>query len=114
MMAGNLGLENIVAFVDCNDWSGLERMSEAHKAFHPLAEKFAAFGWEAVEAPGHDAAAIRERVLGRAGGKPFVVICDTVKGRGVDFMENAPIWHYRSPNPDEYAWAVDGLTEIRG
>jgi len=40
------------------------------------------------------------------------VVAKTVKGRGVQFMENAPIWHYRSPNPDEYRQAVANLVEV--
>jgi transketolase len=112
MMAANLGLSNLVAFVDCNDFSGLDRMSEVHKAFHPLADKFRAFGWEAAEVPGHTAEAIHEAASMRVGGKPFVAICNTVKGRGVSFMEHVPMWHYRSPNKEEYARAISELAEV--
>ena len=41
-----------------------------------------------------------------------MVICHTVKGKGVSYMENVPIWHYRSPTPDEYREAIDNLAEI--
>lgn len=112
MMAANLKLDNLVAFVDMNDFSGLDRMSEHHPAFHPLADKFRAFGWEAVEVAGHSAEAISAAAQSRQGGKPFVAVCRTVKGRGVSYMENVPIWHYRSPNPQEYRQALDELTEI--
>ena len=47
MMAANLGLGNLVVLMDNNDFSGLERMSEGHRAFYPLVEKAEAFGWEA-------------------------------------------------------------------
>lgn len=114
MMAGNLKLENLVAFVDRNDFSGLERMSEGHPAFHPLADKFAAFGWEVAEVNGHDAEAIYYAAASRKGGKPFIAICETVKGRGVSYMEHVPIWHYRSPNKEEYAQALKELVEIAG
>ena len=112
MMAGNLRLGNLVACVDYNDFSGLDRMSEVHPAIHPLAEKFQAFGWEAVTLPGHTADAIHDAITARRGDKPFVAICHTVKGRGVSFMENVPIWHYRSPNAQEYAKAIAELAEI--
>ena len=114
MMAGNLKLENLVAFVDVNDFSGLERMSEGHPAFHPLADKFASFGWETAEVNGHDAQAIGDAVLSRQGGKPFVALCNTVKGKGVSYMEHVPIWHYRAPNPEEYQQALSELKEISG
>lgn len=114
LMAANLKLDNLVAFVDLNDFSGLDRMSEAHPAFHPLADKARAFGWEAVEVNGHDAAAIVSAARERKGGKPLFASCRTVKGKGVSYMENVPIWHYRSPNKDEYAKALAELVEIGG
>ena len=111
MMAANLKLDNLVAFMDYNDFGGLERMSERHRAFYPLVEKAEAFGWEAVEVDGHDGAAIFDAVTSRSGGRPLLVVCRTTKGKGVSYMENVPIWHYRSPNPAEYAQA---LRELEG
>ena len=101
MMAANLRLDNLIAFMDYNDFGGLERMSDGHKAFYPLVPKAEAFGWEAVEVNGHDEEAMVQAVTGRRGGRPFLVVCRTVKGKGVSYMENAPIWHYRSPNKEE-------------
>lgn len=112
MMAGNLALENLIAFVDLNDFSGLERMSEGHPAFHPVLDKFQSFGWEGVDANGHSAEELHQAVMNRKGGKPFVVVSKTVKGKGVSYMEHVPIWHYRSPNPEEYKQACDELVEI--
>jgi transketolase len=109
MMAANKSLDNLIAFVDFNDFSGLERMSDGHPAFHPLKEKFASFGWEAVAADGHDAGALHKAVLERNGGRPFVVVCSTTKGKGVSYMENVAIWHYRSPSPEEYQQAIEEL-----
>ena len=114
MMAANLNLDNLVAFVDLNDFSGLERMSEGHPAFHPLLEKFLSFGWEGVRVNGHDADQIQAAVRDRKGGKPFVVAAETVKGKGVSFMEHVPIWHYRAPTPEEYEQACTELVEISG
>jgi transketolase len=111
-MAANYRLENLLLFVDLNDFGGLERISEHHPAVFPVAEKFRAFGWETAEANGHDAAAIHAAVTARKGGKPFVFIGRTVKGRGVSYMEHVPIWHYRSPSKDEYAQALRELKEI--
>ncbi len=112
MMAANLGLANLVGVMDNNDFTGLERLSEGHKAFYPLVDKAAAFGWEAVAVKdGHDGGALFDALASRTGDKPFLAIARTVKGKGVSYMEHVPIWHYRSPNPEEYRQAV---AEIEG
>jgi transketolase len=109
LMASSLKLTNIVAFVDNNDFQSLGRTSETHPSFYPLAAKFEAFGWETAEIDGHDPAAVYAVVTGRRGTKPLMVCAKTVKGKGVSYMENVPIWHYRSPNKDEYAQALREL-----
>jgi transketolase len=109
MMAANLGLSNLIVMMDNNDFSGLERMSEGHKAFYPLVEKAQAFGWETREVDGHDGGAIFEAIAERQGGRPTILICRTVKGKGVSYMEHVPLWHYRSPNRDEYMQALAEL-----
>jgi transketolase len=109
MMAANLKLDNLIALMDFNDFGGLERMSEGHQAFYPLVPKAEAFGWESVEVEGHDEAAMYEAIANRRGGRPLLVVCRTVKGKGISFMENVPIWHYRSPNKEEYQ---QGLKEL--
>src|ERR1700736_207247 len=70
LMASSFGLSNIVAFVDNNDFQSLGRTSETHPSFYPLVEKYLAFGWEAIEVPGHDSVALFEAVAGRSGTKP--------------------------------------------
>jgi transketolase len=112
MMASSFGVSNLVAVIDNNDFQSLGRTSETHPSFYPLGEKLVAFGWEVAEVNGHDAGAFYDAVTGREGGKPFIVVAKTVKGRGVQFMENVPIWHYRAPNPDEYQLATASLVEI--
>jgi transketolase len=112
MMAANLKLGNLTAFIDFNDFGGLERMSEGHPAFYPLAEKFASFGWDVEEVNGHAADEIFSAAHRGGGERPLAVICNTVKGKGVSYMENVPIWHYRSPNAEEYARALKELAEI--
>ena len=111
MMAANLRLDNLIAFMDYNDFGGLERMSEGHQAFYPLVPKAQAFGWESVEVEGHDEEAMLHAVLGRRGGRQLLVVCRTVKGKGVSYMENVPIWHYRSPNKEEYLQGLNELAE---
>lgn len=112
LMAPNLGLGNLIVLLDLNDFQGLDRISESHPNFYPMLDKVAAFGWEAVAVDGHDETALVDAFLSRRGAKPFFAIGRTVKGRGVGFMENVPIWHYRSPSPEEYRDAVDKLREV--
>lgn len=112
MMAANLGLDNLIALLDLNDFQGLGRTSETHPRFYPILDKVQAFGWEAVEVNGHDAAAIHQAIVSRQGDKPFFLVGKTVKGKGVSYMENVPIWHYRSPNRDEYQLALAELAEV--
>lgn len=113
MMAANLQLSNLFVLVDNNDFGGLARMSEDHKAFYPLCAKFRAFGWDSWEIGGHDWEAITSLARYKQHGgdipffvRPTAVVCETIKGRGVSYMEDAPIWHYRSPSPEEYERAV--------
>jgi transketolase len=114
MMAANLGLANLVAYLDLNDFQGLGRTSVTHPHFYPVVEKAASFGWEVAEANGHDAGAIWDAVSRRGGTRPFFLIGRTVKGKGVSYMESVPIWHYRSPNPAEFAQAIAELAEVTG
>jgi len=111
MMAANLRLDNLIAVMDYNDFGGLERMSEGHQAFYPLVPKAQAFGWEAVEIDGHDEDALLRAVLERRGGRPLLVVARTVKGKGISYMENVAIWHYRSPNKEEYQQGLKELSD---
>ncbi|MCA1558356.1 MAG: transketolase, partial [Acidobacteria bacterium] len=68
------------------------------------------FGWETVEVDGHDQQAIFDAVTNRKGDAPMMVVAHTIKGKGVSYMENVPIWHYRSPNAEEYEQALRELS----
>jgi transketolase len=112
MMAANLQLDNLFIFIDHNGFQSYGRTSETHPKFYPIVEKLTAFGFEVGEVNGHDEGALFEAVTSRAGGKPMAIVANTIKGRGVSYMENEPIWHYRSPSPAEYKQACDELREI--
>jgi transketolase len=111
MLAPTLGLVNLVAVVDLNDFQSLGRTSVTHPNFYPVLDKVRAFGWEAVQIDGHDPQAVYSAITGRGGEAPLVVVARTIKGKGVSFMENVPIWHYRSPSPEEYRQALRELEE---
>lgn len=113
MLAPSLGLTNIVALVDLNDFQSLGRTSETLPNFYPMVDKVEAFGWQCREVNGHDSAAIVDAVRGRSGTKPMMVLGRTTKGKGVSYMENVPIWHYRSPSPEEYQQAIKELEASR-
>jgi len=112
LMAATFSTTNLVAFVDYNDFQSLGRTSETHPTFYPLTDKFIAFGWESVEVNGHNAEEVFAAVQQRKGDRPLMVICKTIKGRGVSYMESVPIWHYRAPNQEEYEQAINELKEI--
>ncbi len=112
MMAPNLKLNNLIAFIDLNDYQGLGKTSEIHPHFYPIVDKCRAFGWETTEVNGHSHEDICSAVQNRKGSSPMMVVCHTIKGKGVDFMIDAPIWHYRSPNAEEYTHAIAHLKEI--
>jgi transketolase len=98
LFAGHHGLENLVAIVDYNRIQSLGRVEEVLE-LEPLADKFRAFRWGVREADGHDHDALRAAfaALPFEPGRPSVLVARTVKGRGVDYMENDLAWHYRAP-----------------
>ncbi len=102
MMAPARGLERVTAIVDFNGWQATGRSREV-LSLDPLADKFAASGWSTYTLDGHDIEAMADR-LGRTpdgSGKPVAVIANTIKGKGVSFMEDDNNWHYRIPNAEE-------------
>jgi transketolase len=68
--------------------------TERELPLEPLAAKWAAFGWRVLEVDGHDLAALCDALSPTADDRPTVVIARTVKGKGVDFMEGQPKWHF--------------------
>ncbi len=111
MLAPTFGLTRIVACVDLNDFQSLGRTTENFPNFYPIVDKLRAFGWDVAEVDGHSTSAIVDAVRGRRGDRPFIAVCRTVKGKGVSYMENVPMWHYRSPNHDEYQQALAEIAE---
>ncbi len=111
MLAPSLGVTSLVAFLDLNDFQSLGQTSKILPNFYPVADKVRAFGWEAAEVDGHDPQAIYEAVASRQGLKPLLIIARTVKGKGVSYMESVPMWHYRSPSPEEYQRALRELSD---
>ncbi len=103
-------LDNLVALVDYNRIQSLGSVAEVLE-LDPLADKFRAFRRAVREVDGHDHEAIREALatVPWEPGRPSVLIARTVKGKGVDYMENNLQWHYSSPKPDQLASALRQL-----
>ena len=103
-------LDNLVAMVDYNKIQSLGSVRDVLD-LAPLAEKFRAFGWAVKEIDGHDHDAIHRalQTLPFEPGKPGCLIANTVKGKGVDFMENKLLWHYRTPNGEQVRLALEQL-----
>lgn len=109
LLASSLRVSNLVLFIDNNDFQSLGRTSETHPTFYPVVDKLEAFGWAASKVDGHNSREILQETKRLRGDMPVALVCETTKGKGVSFMENVPIWHYRSPNAEEYAVAVSEL-----
>ena len=95
-------LDNLIAIIDCNKLQAMDRLDKI-VSLEPLADKWRAFGWEVREVDGHDISKLQDifNSVPFVLDKPSLIIAHTVKGKGVSFMENVPIWHYRMPNEEE-------------
>ncbi len=108
LSAPTLGLDNLTVIVDHNKLQAMDEL-ETIVRMKPFTEKWKAFGWNVVEINGHNCVEIRKALLTRCTGKPTVIVANTIKGKGVSFMENVPIWHYRMPNEQELQVLFDDL-----
>lgn len=110
LFAAHHKLFNLLAIVDYNKMQSLKSVAET-LALEPFADKWRAFGWEVLEVDGHDHADLMAALATqtRKEAKPLCVIAHTTKGKGVSFMENSVLWHYRSPQGEEYLEAMKEL-----
>ncbi len=106
MLAYQQKLSNLCLFVD-NNGVQLSGPTDSLSARLDLAAKFRAFGWNVFEADGHDFVSLDDAVTrAEAADGPSVIVCDTVKGKGVSFMEGTAKWHGNAPDAEKYAAAV--------
>ncbi|MDE7333251.1 MAG: transketolase [Lachnospiraceae bacterium] len=110
MSAAHYKLDNLILFVDHNHLQ-IDGELEAVMNVTPIGEKFRAFGWNVNEIDGHSTKEIREAVLDAKAVKevPSVIICQTIKGKGVSFMENQAGWHGAAPDDGQYEQAEKEL-----
>ena len=110
LFASHHQLSNLTVIVDYNKIQSLAPVAET-LALEPFADKWLSFGWDVLEVDGHDHEGLSSALSPRSGGetRPLCVLAHTTKGKGVSFMENSVLWHYRTPQGDEYAAACSEL-----
>lgn len=107
MSAGNLKLDNLIAMVDYNKIQSAGPTREICN-LEPLADKWRAFNFDVKEVDGHDVSALQNVLKApRAQGRPTIIICHTVKGKGLSFAENDPKWHHQSSMKPEIFAQMD-------
>jgi transketolase len=108
MFAAKWKLSNLVAIVDRNRLQSYGTDEEVLN-MGDLAAKFHAFGWNAVDIDGHDYTSIESALRLRFSKKPLAIIANTIKGKGISFMENQKEWHFYSPKKEHYE---NGMKEL--
>lgn len=112
LFAAHHKLHNLCIILDYNKLQSMDTISNT-LALEPLSDKFISFGLRVIEVSGH----CHDELLSafnsvQLSERPTIIICHTVKGKGVSFMENSVLWHYRSPQGDEYDAAYNELMSI--
>lgn len=113
--ASHYKLGNLIAVIDRNTLS-LDGPTEEIMAIEPIAKRWEAFGWRVRDIDGHDMAAIvdtLDTLPDPADGVPTLIVARTVKGKGVDFMENDPIWHYAGLDREKSLEAIACIDKCR-
>ncbi len=110
LIAAQFKLNNLVVIIDRNGLQSL-KTTESTLALEPLEDKWKSFNWDTVVIDGHSHTELQENLVTRK--KPLCIIANTIKGYGVDFMENDNLWHYKPPTELELKSAliqVQGMT----
>ena len=108
----SLKLKNIFLFIDYNGLQSSTWAKDTHPTLMPIDKKFQSFGWEVGICNGHNISSIIKNFNKRKKTKPFVLICNTIKGYPVSFMKDVPMWHYRSPDKEQYKFAIKFLKDF--
>jgi len=109
LFAAHHRLSNLCAVIDYNKLQSIAPVAETI-ALEPFADKWRTFGWAVERVDGHDHEQLKAAFESAAAtDRPTCIIADTIKGRGVSFMENQVLWHYRTPQGEEFAAAMREL-----
>ena len=109
MFAAHHGLNNLTAVIDRNKLQSMKTTEET-LSLEPLRDKLIAFGWNVIEVDGHNHNELFSAIDSDTK-KPKVIIANTIKGKGVSFMENEISWHYRTPSGELFDQAMKDLGE---
>ncbi len=111
MQAPQRNLNNLTVIIDRNKLQ-IDGCTEDIKSLEPLDKKLKAFNWDVKEINGHNIKEIYEALeYAKANEKPTAIIANTIKGKGVSFMENNAGWHGKAPNTEQYEKAIKELEE---
>ena len=105
LLANHLKLDNLIVVIDRNKLQSLKGTEET-VTLEPLDDKWKAFGWQCKKISGHDFKDLSLITAKSEGGSPKVYIAETNKGRGVSFMKDNIVWHYKSPSDEDLAKAI--------
>jgi transketolase len=105
MAAAHYNLDNLTFMLDYNKLQ-IDGSNEEVMCLGDIIKKFEAFGFACMEVDGHDIGAITKALKAPVTGKPKFICCNTIKGKGVSFMENQYGWHGRPMNTEEFAMAM--------
>ncbi len=108
MSAAHYKLDNLTVFLDRNGLQ-IDGPTEEIMALEPLDDKWKAFGWHVKRINGHDINAIMQAIEEPHPNKPYMIIADTIKGKGVSFMENQVCFHGKAPSKEETCTAMEEL-----
>ena len=110
MFSSHHKLNNLIAIIDYNKIQSLDSVSNTLE-LEPFSDKWKSFGWLVIEIDGHNHLEIKKAFsqIQTDKNKPTVIIANTTKGKGVSFMENKVLWHYRSPQDEEFRKAIEEL-----
>lgn len=116
LIAHQFKLDNFIVTIDFNKIQSITNVEDT-LSLEPLDEKWKSFGWHVLRVDGHDHFALHQAYAkahaAMGNGKPIVIIADTVKGKGVSFMEGQVLWHYRTARGQEYDAALKELEANR-
>lgn len=110
LFANHFKLSNLTVIVDHNKIQSLDRCENTIDLIN-LADKWKAFGWHVIEVDGHSHDELMQAFEAKSLEKPICIVAHTIKGKGVSFMENTVLWHYRAPQGEFYINAVKELEE---
>ena len=98
-------LDNLVVLIDANKWQAMGKTKDVLD-FRPIENRWRGFGWEPDIVNGHDYQELESSITYPFSEKPGVIICETIKGKGVSFFEGHLLYHYKHVDDEEYKRAL--------